>query len=98
MENKMKKDLNGSSAAIQQEMTALLQRLSVEDQQKLMMLRAHGLLDDSEMVDFIRMAASQGGSSNLMSQYEKMLIDYEDDEDEEDEEHEFDEAELAQIA
>jgi hypothetical protein len=51
------------------------------------------------MVDFIRMAASQGGSSNLMSQYEKMLIDYEDDEDEEgDEEHEFDEAELAQIA
>jgi hypothetical protein len=51
------------------------------------------------MVDFIRMAAAQGGSSNLMSQYEKMLIDYEDDEDEEgDEEHEFDEAELAQIA
>ena len=94
----MKKDLNGSSAAIQQEMTALLQRLSVEDQQKLMMLRAHGLLDDSEMVDFIRMAAAQGGSSNLMSQYEKMLIDYEDDEDDEDEEHEFDEAELAQIA
>jgi hypothetical protein len=34
-----------------------------------------------------------------MSQYEKMLIDYEDDEDEDgDEEHEFDEAELAQIA
>jgi hypothetical protein len=97
MENKMKKDLNGGGT--QQEMTALLQRLSVEDQQKLMMLRAHGLLDDSEMVDFIRMAAAQGGSSNLMSQYEKMLIDYEDDEDEEgDEEHEFDEAELAQIA
>ena len=98
MENKMKKDLNGPSAT-QQEMTALLQRLSVEDQQKLMMLRAHGLLDDSEMVDFIRMAAAQGGSSNLMSQYEKMLIDYEDDEDEDgDDEHEFDEAELAQIA
>lgn len=66
-----------------------------------MMLRAHGLLDDSEMVDFIRMAATQGGtSSNLMSQYEKMLIDYEDDEDEDDDddEQEFDEAELAQIA
>ena len=44
-------------------MAVLLQRLSVEDQQKLMMLRAHGLLDDSEMIDFIRMAAAQGGSS-----------------------------------
>ncbi len=64
-----------------------------------MMLRAHGLLDDSQMLDFIRMAASQGPNGfNIMSQYEKMLIDYEDDEDEEDDEQEFDEAELAQIA
>lgn len=60
------------------------------------MLRAHGLLEDSEMHDFIRMAASNGGGANLMSQYEKMLIDYEDDEG--DDEQEFDESELSQIA
>jgi hypothetical protein len=80
-------------------LAALLSRLSPEDQQKLMMLRAHGLLDDSEMHDFIRMAAANNGAAtgnSLMSQYEKMLIDYEDDEG--DDEEEFDESELAQIA
>jgi hypothetical protein len=79
----------------------------LEDQQKIMMLRAHGLLDDSELVDFIRMASAtgSGGASGLLQQYERMLMDYEngdDDDDEDDDDvghqqHMYDRAELAQL-
>ena len=70
MEDKLKKQASSSSssAAAIQDIKAALSRLSPENQQKIMMLRAHGLLDDSELVDFVRMASATGpgGASALL--------------------------------